>query len=1232
MARVFISHANDDRETTDEVHRWLVAEGHEVFLDRDPRNGMVVGEEWEQRLSERLRWADAVVCVVTSAFLASKWCLHEVGYARSRGSRLLSVLAEPGVDHPLVKSAHYADLTKDPAAGRAALVEALRRVDAVGGFGWPDDKPPFPGLRPLDVAEHRVFFGRSREVQQLAGLVRSPAERAVLLVVGPSGCGKSSLVRAGLLPVMADEPGWWTLAPMLPGADPVAALARELTAAAQRLDLDWTVAGVRRRLDDTGLTGLADELLPLAGRGGRRRRLLIVVDQLEELLTQTPPGHRAHFAQLLRPALDGPVQVVATLRTEFLDQLRADANLAVLPPQTYTLRPLHRETLRAVIQGPARLAGIEVDDELVARMVADTDDGQALPLLAFTLAQLADGVGRGGQLSSTHYDQLGGVQGALIRQADAALTDAIAASGRRGEEVIAGLLRMVTVDDQGRPTGWRVSRGELPELVTRELDAFVTRRLMTTGTGNGGVVVGVAHEAFLTAWTPLAQAITIAASPLRARRALEQAATEWNDHNRSPDRLWERGQLAAAVSDTGTRIQAHDLVTDHVELSPAARTFLHLSLRRDRARRRLATTALLSVLLVLALAAAVGAFVQHRTEEQRNVAVAKQVAAQAIKQRATNPALAALLGLAAYRLAPTTEARNSLLNTFATPYATQLTGHTDGVYSMAFSPDGYTLATGSGDKHVQLWDVRVPHHPRLLRKFMAHATAVQALAFSSNKHTLVTGSFDDDARLWDVSDPHHPSPLGTLTGHNKGVRSVAFSPNGQTLATGNGDNTVRLWDVSNPRRPSPLDTLTGHTDVVWSVAFSADGQTLATGSHDMTVRLWNVSDPGQAHPLDTLIGHTRGVFSVAFSPIGRTLATGSDDMTTRLWDLPGPTMMGHTRGVFSVAFSPDGHTLATGSDDMTVRLWDVSDPRQPSPLDTLTGHNGALRSVAFSPNGRTLATGSDDTAVRLWNVTNPTQPTPLGLPLMTGHTRSVNAVAFSPDGDTLATGSNDTTVRLWDVSDPRQPRLLKPLTGHTKGVSSIAFSSDKHTLATSGFDGTVQLWDVSGPHHYDLLKSFTAHTNGVFSVAFSSDKRILATGGSDATVRLWNVDNPHQPSLVKTLTGHTKGVTSVAFSADGHTLATGSDDTTVRLWDVSDPRQPSLMGSLTRHTNAVLSLAFSAHGYTLATGSDDTTAQLWETNVDSIATRICNSIPDITEDQWKKYLPDLPYPLCPGTT
>src|SRR3954469_11064000 len=144
MARVFVSHASKDAALAAEVHRWLVDGGHEAFLDQDLSDGILAGEEWEKRLHERLRWADAVVCVLTSAYLASVWCTAELGIAQSRGSRLLPVRAEPGVTHPLLRSVQYLDMTGDGVVARARLAEVLRRVDAAGGAGWPDDRSPFP--------------------------------------------------------------------------------------------------------------------------------------------------------------------------------------------------------------------------------------------------------------------------------------------------------------------------------------------------------------------------------------------------------------------------------------------------------------------------------------------------------------------------------------------------------------------------------------------------------------------------------------------------------------------------------------------------------------------------------------------------------------------------------------------------------------------------------------------------------------------------------------------------------------------------------------------------------------------------------------------------------------------------------------------------------------------------------------------------------------------------------
>ena len=201
MARVFISHASTDKAAADQVQGWLRGDGHEVFLDHDPSTGIAAGDDWERRLHERLRWADGVVCLLTSAYLASAWCTAELGIARSRGCRVLPILAEPGVRHPLLGGIQHVDVTEDPVAARAKLDATLRRVDAAGGLGWPDGRSPFPGLRPFDHDMRRAFFGRKPDVERIAAQLRSPAypaEDGVLLLVGPSGCGKSSLVRAGL--------------------------------------------------------------------------------------------------------------------------------------------------------------------------------------------------------------------------------------------------------------------------------------------------------------------------------------------------------------------------------------------------------------------------------------------------------------------------------------------------------------------------------------------------------------------------------------------------------------------------------------------------------------------------------------------------------------------------------------------------------------------------------------------------------------------------------------------------------------------------------------------------------------------------------------------------------------------------------------------------------------------------------------------------------------------------
>ena len=297
------------------------------------------------------------------------------------------------------------------------------------------------------------------------------------------------------------------------------------------------------------------------------------------------------------------------------------------------------------------------------------------------------------------------MQGALARQADAALADAVRAGGRRPEDVVTQLLRLVTVDEQGRPTRWRTRRADLPDTAVAELDAFVARRLLTSDGDAGGAVLSVAHEAFLSTWPPLAAAIAEASTALRARRGIEQAADAWVDSGRPADRLWDGGHLAAALDDTGARLERavpptrprHRIVTNRVDLTEHAQEFLHSSIRRDRRRRRRATT-ILSLLLVMALVGAGAAVVGQQTAtDQRRTAIARQLVTQAEAVRDTDQALALRLGLAARNVHDDPETRSSLAATVTGARTTATVPGSGGIFaSIAVAPGSDLVAVTGG--------------------------------------------------------------------------------------------------------------------------------------------------------------------------------------------------------------------------------------------------------------------------------------------------------------------------------------------------------------------------------------------------------------------------------------------------------------------------------------------------------------------------------------------------------
>jgi WD40 repeat protein len=1100
-------------------------------------------------------------------------------------------------------------------------------------------EPPFKGLEYFGENDADKFYGRELLTAKLVGKLR--LGRFLPIIVGASGSGKSSVVRAGLLPALKrgtqladgtlppEGSRSWVTYTFTPGAKPLDALAAALTRDEESATATTTL------IDDLAIDKRALHLraLKLLSRRPDARRVLVVVDQFEEIFTVTKDeSERRAFIDALMyassEAADGPTVVVIVFRADFYAHCAQYANLreAVATMQEF-VGPMNKEELRRAIEEPAKAGGWDMEPGLVDLILKEVgDEPGALPLMQHALLETWKRR-RGRTMTLRGYNDAGGIRGAIAKTAEA-IYQALPAEQQRFARRI--FLKLVELGEGTQDTRRRAQLEELyprPEerpLAESVLKKLVDNRLIVTTEKTAEV----AHEALIREWPTYRDWINANRAGLKTHRDLTRAAREWENMARAPEMLYrgvklletiewaeenpdetnelEADFLAASREDVEREArekeaqrqreleQAKRIAEEQSRAAEAAQKAANLEKQRaeeqERAnkRQRLLTRIAAGVGVVAFFAAIVaGVFwfqanesfkraeeARQAADEQRILALSGQLASQARSLPGTQLDLTLLLGAEAYGLNPSLERLGGLLTSLdrTSPLAFSLRGHEGQVGALAFSPDNAWLASADKQGKIFLWDLtQETAHPAGL-PLEGHQGYVYALVFHPDGRRLISASDDGQIILWELVEEWQVETTAQAHG---GVVALALDPDRQRLAVGT-TNGIELRDANS------LELIAGPTadyqDLVMSLAFSPNGERLVAGSWEGRIVMFE-ADTLLPLPDRDAIQLGTVVSALAFDPSGKTFISGDWDFFVQVWDANTLAQVGATPvsvfgRVLNVTFT-DADRLWFVNSDNAFNFWD-RDPAKGGVNQPLADYKGSIDAAAVSRDG-TLGASNDGSHVLVWRLES---TAPEGHNLSSGDAPFVPSVAVSRDSATLATGGSDGYIQLWDA-EGFQPRP-EPWSAHEGWVTRLAFSRDDQWLASAGGDGKVNVWEVSSGALLKTLEGYTA--------AFSPDGAWLASSASsNGTVRLWSLPGYEMTEIYL---GEVF-IHGLAFTPDSSRLVVANQGNFVYSIKVPSGEQGD---PLSGHTDQVLSVAVSPDGALIASGSAalDTTIRLWD--------------------------------------